>query len=85
MPRPGEIGRKVGWSNVMLWIGCTGMMECYSEKDGDFHFFVSARPLQPLRIRRHLSGGEHEGRDGSKRPARDGSVADACRGENGRR
>jgi beta-lactamase regulating signal transducer with metallopeptidase domain/peroxiredoxin len=39
-PDLAKLGRKVGWSNVMLSIGRTVTMECYSEKEGDFHFFV---------------------------------------------
>ncbi len=33
-------GRKVGWTNVEIYVGRKRIMWCASEQDGDFHFFL---------------------------------------------
>jgi thiol-disulfide isomerase/thioredoxin len=52
--------RKVGWTNVELYVGKKRILWCASEQDGDFHFF-----LPPGRYRAHaygtyLSHSDHE-------------------------
>jgi hypothetical protein len=46
-------GRKVGWTNVELYVGKKRILWCASEENGDFHFFLPPGPLPGPRLR-HL-------------------------------